>query len=61
MPKENQTRKFGIPRANLNQASSQNRPIINSRPIHQLIHPGKYRIIFFAIFRKKKFHIIFFI
>lgn len=50
MPKKNQTRKFEIQRANLNQFSnqfsSQNLPIINSRPTHQLIHPGKYRIFF---------------
>ena len=53
MPKKNQTRKFEIQRANLNQFSnqfsSQNLPIINSRPTHQLIHPGKYRIFFCKI------------
>ena len=42
MPRVNQTRKFDIHRANLNQFSRKNRPIINPIPIHQLIHPGKY-------------------
>ena len=54
MPKENQTRKFDIHRANLNQFSRQNRPIINPIPIHQLIHPGKNSIV--GIFLIEKFH-----
>ena len=51
MPKENPTRKLGIQRANLNQYSRPNRPIINSTPIHQ---PGKYKNIIFAIFFKRE-------
>ena len=55
MPRVNQTRKFDIHRANLNQFSIQNRPIINPIPIHQLIHPGKYGI-FLHFFPQEKFH-----